>query len=431
MPRNKESREEKMSALQEKLVDGVKEIYESGKWAEFIAVMSKFPNYSINNCILIASQCPGASFVCGYKKWNEFNRNVMKGESGIMIFAPIKSKIKVEEPLYDSDHHPVLNEDGTQAKEQVEREFKSFRPCYVFDVSQTEGEPLPSLANQLNDSVEDYEHIKEALLSISPVPISFEDIAGNANGYYSPDAGKIVVQKDMGQLQTIKTMLHEISHATYGHGSKDDKTDKETKEVQAESTAFWVAGMLGLDTSDYSFGYIAGWSKDKEVSELKDNLELIKKTADKITSDIDSYMKEVFKHEQKSTDIDSDVEVYFTVAECSEFHSMAGYTEKIESAEEAKGIFESIPKEMYSYIPAIGIQLIDKKTGEEITQCDVINRGVANYDMLQYYSEIIENPKAMKMLGKLAELFPDIEVVGEAPALDIAEPCLAVRKKTR
>ena len=110
---------------------------------------------------------------------------------------------------------------------------------------------------------------------------------------------------------------------------------------------------------------------------------------------------------------------------------MAGYTEKIESAEEAKGIFESIPKEMYSYIPAIGIQLIDKKTGEEITQCDVINRGVANYDMLQYYSEIIENPKAMKMLGKLAELFPDIEVVGEAPALDIAEPCLAVRKKTR
>ena len=101
MPKNKESREEKMSALQERLVDGVKEIYESGKWAEYIAVMSKFPNYSINNCILIASQCPGASFVCGYKKWNEFNRNVMKGESGIMIFAPIKSKIKVEEPLYD------------------------------------------------------------------------------------------------------------------------------------------------------------------------------------------------------------------------------------------------------------------------------------------------------------------------------------------
>lgn len=167
----------------------VRRVYESGKWAEYIAVMSKFPNYSINNCILIASQCPGASFVCGYKKWNEF---------------------------------------------------------------------------------------------------------------------------------------------------------KETKEVQAESTAFWVAGMLGLDTSDYSFGYIAGWSKDKEVSELKDNLELIKKTADKITSDIDSYMKEVFKHEQKSTDIDSDVEVYFTVAECSEFHSMAGYTEKIESAEEAKGIFESM-----------------------------------------------------------------------------------------
>ena len=300
MPRNKESREEKMSALQEKLVDGVKEIYESGKWAEYIAVMSKFPNYSINNCILIASQCPGASFVCGYKKWNEFNRNVMKGESGIMIFAPIKSKIKVEEPLYDSDHHPVLNEDGTQAKEQVEREFKSFRPCYVFDVSQTEGEPLPSLANQLNDSVEDYEHIKEALLSISPVPISFEDIAGNANGYYAPDAGKIVVQSDMSQLQTIKTMLHELSHATYGHGSKDDKWDKESKEVQAESTAFWVAGMLGLDTSDYSFGYIAGWSKDREISELKENLELIKNTANDLTTKIEDYIEKNFSKEEEA-----------------------------------------------------------------------------------------------------------------------------------
>jgi antirestriction protein ArdC len=297
MARNKESREEKMSALQEKLMSGVKEIYESGKWADYIAVMSRFPHYSINNCILIASQCPEASYVCGYKKWNEFNRNVVKGESGIMIFAPIKGKVQVEEPIYDANNHPVLNEDGTQAKEKVEREYKSFRPCYVFDVSQTEGDPLPTLASQLKDGVEDFEKLKDAFMAVSPVPISFEDIPGSANGYYAPKSGKIVVQSDMSQLQTIKTMIHEIAHATLGHGGEDDKWDKESKEVQAESTAFWVAGMLGLDTSDYSFGYIAGWSKDREITELKENLDLIKRTADGLVSKVDDYLK--MKTEEK------------------------------------------------------------------------------------------------------------------------------------
>lgn len=289
-----------MSALQEKLMSGVKEIYESGKWAEYIAVMSRFPHYSINNCILIASQCPEASYVCGYKKWNEFNRNVVKGESGIMIFAPIKGKVQVEEPIYDANNHPVLNEDGTQAKEKVEREYKSFRPCYVFDVSQTEGDPLPILANQLNDGVEDFEKLKDALMAVSPVPISFEDIPGSANGYYAPQSGKIVVQSDMSQLQTIKTMIHEIAHATLGHGGEDDKWDKESKEVQAESTAFWVAGMLGLDTSDYSFGYIAGWSKDREITELKENLDLIKRTADGLVSKVDDYLKQQTEEKEQA-----------------------------------------------------------------------------------------------------------------------------------
>ncbi len=294
-----------MSALQEKLMSGVKEIYESGKWAEYIAVMSRFPHYSINNCILIASQCPEASYVCGYKKWNEFNRNVVKGESGIMIFAPIKGKVQVEEPIYDANNHPVLNEDGTQAKEKVEREYKSFRPCYVFDVSQTEGDPLPTLANQLNDGVEDFEKLKDALMAVSPVPISFEDIPGSANGYYAPKSEKIVVQSDMSQLQTIKTMIHEIAHATLGHGGEDDKWDKESKEVQAESTAFWVAGMLGLDTSDYSFGYIAGWSKDREITELKENLDLIKRTADGLVSKVDDYLKQ--KTEEKEQAVVSEI----------------------------------------------------------------------------------------------------------------------------
>ena len=287
MAKSKVSREERMSEIQEKLLSGIKEIYESGRWAEYISVMSKFPNYSINNCILIASQCPQASYVCGYKKWGEFNRNVVKGSTGIMIIAPVKRKVDVEELKYDANNHPILNEDGSQASETVTREFNSFRSCYVFDLSQTEGEPLPSLVNRLEDSVEDYELLKEALLHISPVPITFQDIPGDANGFFSPKDMLIAVQEGMPELQTIKTMLHEIGHATLGHGGKDDKWDKETHEVQAESVAYWVSGMLNLDTSDYSFGYITGWSKDREMTELKENLDLIKNTANDLVTKID------------------------------------------------------------------------------------------------------------------------------------------------
>lgn len=182
MKKSKSNREEKMSEIQGRLMKGTKEIYESGKWAEYISVMSKFPNYSINNCILIASQCPHASYVCGYKKWNEFNRNVVKGESGIMIFAPIKGKVEVEEPKFDERNQPVLNDDGTQSTERVTREYKSFRPCYVFDLSQTEGDLLPSLTTRLEAGVEDYEKLKEVLISISPVPVSFEEVPGSASG---------------------------------------------------------------------------------------------------------------------------------------------------------------------------------------------------------------------------------------------------------
>lgn len=310
MKKYKSNREEKMSEIQERLMNGTKEIYESGKWAEYISVMSKFPNYSINNCILIASQCPHASYVCGYKKWNEFNRNVLKGESGIMIFAPIKGKVEVEEPKFDEKNQPVLNADGTQTTEKVMREYKSFRPCYVFDLSQTEGEPLPTLASRLEGGVEDYEKLKEVLISISPVPITFEEVPGSANGFYSPTEMRIVVQDGMPELQTIKTMLHEISHATYGHGGKDDKWDKQSKEIQAESTAFWVAGMLGLDTGDYSFGYITGWSKDREVSELKENLELIKNTANDLVTKIDEKLAEYETKQEMEVQVEAIEQVH-------------------------------------------------------------------------------------------------------------------------
>ena len=293
------SREEKMSQIQEKLEAGVREIFESGKYEDYIATMAKFPHYSINNCILIVSQCPEASHVCGYKKWQtDFNRVVNRNEHGIMIIAPITYKADVEEPVYDAQSHPVLDSSGKQVTETVTREFQGFRPAYVFDVSQTSGEPLPTLANMLQDGVEDFERLRDVLIAISPVPISFEVISGGANGYFSPASQCIVVNVGMSELQTIKTMIHEIAHATLGHGGKEDKWDRETKEVQAESVAYWVTQMLGLDTSYYSFGYISGWSKDREVTELKENLDLIKTTADKISADLERELSKSVEKEE-------------------------------------------------------------------------------------------------------------------------------------
>lgn len=181
MAKQKVSREERMSEIQAKLENGVREIFESEKYKEYISTMAKFPNYSINNCILIASQCPSASYVCGYRTWQkEFNRVVNRNESGIMILAPIKYKADVEEPLYDEQSHPVIGDDGKQKTEKTTREFQSFRPVYVFDVQQTSGDPIPTLVNLLDHGVEGYEQLKNALIAISPVPVAFEPIDGGA-----------------------------------------------------------------------------------------------------------------------------------------------------------------------------------------------------------------------------------------------------------
>ena len=307
----RQTREEKMSAIQKKLEDGVRAIFTSEKYQEYISAMSKFPRYSINNCILIASQLPEASLVCGFRKWQtEFNRTVNKGEHGIMILAPIKGKTEVVEEVFDENNKGVVDENGNQKTEKVTREYQTFRPVYVFDVSQTSGDPLPTLASELNETVDSFEEMKSVLISISPVPVSFETINGGANGYYSPTAGKIVIDERLPQLQMLKTMVHEIAHATLGHGSKEDKWDRQTKEVQAESVAYWVTQMIGLDTSDYSFGYISGWSKDKEVSELKDSLDVIKQTADKLSSSIEEKIRELRKERESLPMVSEEKEPY-------------------------------------------------------------------------------------------------------------------------
>ncbi len=306
--REKVSRNERMAQIQEKLEEGVKAIYTSEKYKDYIRAMSKFPSYSANNCILIISQCPGASLVCGFKKWqSDFNRTVNKGEKGIMIMAPVKGKALVEEELFDEKNRLIRDSDGNPVTELVQREYQTFRPAYVFDISQTSGDPLPSLTQMLTGDLSSFDSLKDALIKISPVPIFFEKIDGGANGFFSPSDMKIVIKQDLPNRQMIKTMIHEIAHASLGHGGEDDKWDRKTKELQAESVAYWVSQMVGIDdTSEYSFGYISGWSQDKEAADLKENLGIIKEAADRISALLEA---ELTKQEDKDLSPVSEPEV--------------------------------------------------------------------------------------------------------------------------
>lgn len=274
-----EKREIKLKALTQKLEEGVKAVFDSENYKTYLRTMSKFHHYSINNSILIASQCPVATYVCGYRTWEkEFNRHVNKGEKGIMIYAPRIYKKKDEE--------------GNEEKVTV------YRATYVFDISQTSGDELPKLIENLESDVSDYQKIKKALIRVSPTSIDFEPVESSANGYYSPKEDRIVIDSSLSELQTVKTMIHEISHATLKHGTDECKTDRFTNEVQAESIAFLVTGLLGLDTSDYSFGYISSWSSDKEIQELKDSLEVITETTQGIFEELKSELSKEMKVEQ-------------------------------------------------------------------------------------------------------------------------------------
>ena len=282
------------------LQQGITELFDSEKYKEYLDVMSKFHDYSVNNCLLISMQRPDATYVAGYTAWKEkFKRQVMKGEHGITIISPAPIKKKKDVEIKDAEGNPVLDQNGNPITETKEYTQQSFRIAKVFDISQTEGEPLPELVSELTDPVEGFSDYLDAIKAISPVPIRFDGIVGSANGYYSPQKQEIVIRRGMPEEQTLKTMLHECAHARLGHGGDTDHTDRQTKEVQAESVAYCCCRALGLDASNYSFGYIAGWSSGKEQKELKESLQVIREQADLMIKGIEKEMKLVMELRQE------------------------------------------------------------------------------------------------------------------------------------
>ena len=295
------SEKQKVKEITDKLEAGLKELFESEKYKSYLSTMSKFHNYSFNNTLLIAMQKPEATLVAGYQAWQKnFERHVNKGEKAIRILAPAPYKIKEERDKLDPvTGEMMFDENGMPQKEETEVTIPAFRAVSVFDVSQTDGKPIPELeVNELLSTVEGYEDFVQALMNISPVPIAFEDITGDSKGYFSTAEKRIAVQENMSESQTLKTMVHEVAHSML-HDKEVNQSmdipvkDRNTKEVEAESVAFTVCQHFGIDTSDYSFGYIAGWSNGRNMKELKSSLDTIRKTASELITGIEGAMQEL------------------------------------------------------------------------------------------------------------------------------------------
>ena len=299
---------EKLKEITDRLEQGIKELFDSERYKEYLRVMSKFHNYSFNNTLLIAMQKPDASLVAGFNAWkNNFKRNVMKGEKGIKILAPSPFKIKQEMEKIDlATQKPVIGADGKPVTEEKEITIPAFKVVSVFDVSQTEGKEIPNLAvDMLTGDVERFKDVFAALEKTSPVPIGFEKIEGGAHGYYHLEEKRIAIDEGMSELQTLKTAIHEIAHAKLHDidlnasvTEQTDRPDRRTREVQAESVAYAVCQHYGLDTSDYSFGYVAGWSSGRELDELKSSLETIRSAAAEIINSIDGYLKDLQQEQE-------------------------------------------------------------------------------------------------------------------------------------
>lgn len=294
-----------MDSIMQSLESGVEELFTSNRYQEFLKTMAKFHNYSFNNTMLIAMQRPDATLVTSYKNWQSMGRQVMKGEKGITIIAPAPYKKMREKEVLDENQRPIMGTDGKPKTEQVEVTVPHFKAVTVFDIAQTSGEPIQTLAPELlTAAVQDFDSFMQAIQKISSVPIRFDEIDGNANGYYHNADKEIVIKKGLSESQTLKTAIHETAHAKLHDKeimeSLGVEKDRLTKEVEAESVAYCVCSSFGLDTSDYSFPYIAGWSSSRKMKEMKASMDVIRKTAGEMIDQLTEELEIILEEKQKT-----------------------------------------------------------------------------------------------------------------------------------
>ena len=533
MAENKSTNRERLREITDGIEQGIKELFESEKYMRYLSVMSRFHRYSVNNTMLIYMQKPDATLVAGYNRWkDQFERHVKKGEHGITIIAPTPYKKKIEEQKLDPDTKaPILDKDGKIVTEEKEIEIPMFRPVKVFDVSQTDGKPLPELASSLSGTVENYDVFMEALRRSSPVPITIEAMPDDTDGYFYIDNPRISVRFGMSEVQTVSASVHEIAHSKLHNrkkiqiandeqyqeielfdkpglfsngriarddlpegvycydlrGSDDDpgdpvsveekvlvnhagsvllteplelpetgylmlteeeglnftggfstlaqflqeqKKDRRTEEVEAESISYAVCQYFGIETGENSFGYIASWSQGKELKELRNSLEIINKTACELISDIERHYKEICKERgidpnskaepetapieqpagaSKVSDREPDGNLTYYVAECMEFPNLGEYHDNL-SLEEAVRIYQEIPAERMNGIKGIGFEL---KDGSDYEGPFPILTGHTIYlDTIQSIDYYRDNPLVQKAVQELAAAMPEMEVLG-------------------
>lgn len=300
------SRSQQVKKITAQLEKGITDLFQSDNYRNYLRTMSKFTSYSVNNTLLISMQKPDATTVAGYNTWKQLNRQVVKGAKAIKIIAPCPYKKKIDVTADTICTHGT-GEESSPADVPKEKILMGFKIANVFDISQTEGEPLPEITHMLDGTVEEYADFMVALQRVSPVPIKFEQIEGSANGYYHLVDKNIVIDRDMSEIMHCKTGIHELAHALLHDKDnslqKDALPDKQTKEVQAESVAYTVCNYFGIDTSDYSFGYISGWSRGREIKELKASLDIIQQTAQHIIAGLDRELASIRQTRQLDTAI--------------------------------------------------------------------------------------------------------------------------------
>lgn len=274
-----ENRDTRIGKITKELEEGIRDVFLSGRYEEYLKTMSRFHGYSLNNTILIHSQCPNASRIAGYSAWQKLGRYVRRGEKGITILAPAPYKKTVLQDVYDDMHRPIFDADGNQLQREKEIIVPMFRPVTVFDISQTDGEPFPELAKPLDGRVDGYAELVTSLSRVSPVPVAFDDLPFRMDGMYRLDERKILIRSGMSERQTVLAIVHEMAHALLHAELGAEEKDSKTKEVEAESVAYAVCAYYGIETGENSFGYIASWSKDKDLPELKKSLETVRITS--------------------------------------------------------------------------------------------------------------------------------------------------------